>query len=746
MLDKPSPTDEQLDIVNSAVLSTDNMMIEALAGTGKTHTLEAIGNALPKRPFLYLVFNKRNAEEATGKMPYNVEVRTLNSVGHRAWARTMYKNLSVATDKMYRLFQELANETKSKSHKDELWQAWPLVRPAISLAKAVGYVPADIRQAVGICERHVFHSLLDEAPDDLACDLIDELLRRSIRAAFACRIDFDDQVYMPAVFRSKCTAFPVVLVDEYQDLSPTNHALLAKLATSRLIGVGDPYQCHPPGTMIRITGGGIAPIEDIKVGQQVATYSTRAGRWAGLAEQGREVQDKIVSLFDGYLIAVTANDKCVKMTPNHKCVVRISRTVGGCVLYLMRRDNRYRIGTSRVRYEGNSFGPALRARQEKADAIWILDVYPNKEDAQVAEQAYSIKFGIPTNLFESWQNQQQVDSFWNIIGDNTTNAVTILEHFGRDIKLPIWKAGDRNFIGFHRACEIHAANLVPQLMTMLTFPDGDWHQIDTEYIHYIGPVCGLTVAPTEGGKRTYIANDILVHNSIYGFRGAKAGGMDVAKTQYSMSTYPLTLSFRCPSEIVSHVHWRVPHFRSFRRGGTVSIAERFPATDFPDGCAIISRNNAPILRTAFRLVGIGKSVNVAGTEIGTRLVSTMRKLGPTTLRRVEVCAAIDDWLEAKLAGESKTAEDMAECMRIFAMHGVDLEQAIAYAEHLFRQEGSITLTTGHKAKGLEWDTVFHLDPWLVRKQPTEQAKNLDYVISTRSSNTLVELNSDNIEW
>ena len=75
------------------------------------------------------------------------------------------------------------------------------------------------------------------------------------------------------------------------------------------------------------------------------------------------------------------------------------------------------------------------------------------------------------------------------------------------------------------------------------------------------------------------------------------------------------------------------------------------------------------------------------------------------MQRVEVLSAIDEWLERKLSAESKSAEDMAQCMRVFAEHGRDLAQAIAYAEHLFKQDGSITLTTGHKAKGLEWPIV-----------------------------------------
>jgi ATP-dependent exoDNAse (exonuclease V) beta subunit len=124
----------------------------------------------------------------------------------------------------------------------------------------------------------------------------------------------------------------------------------------------------------------------------------------------------------------------------------------------------------------------------------------------------------------------------------------------------------------------------------------------------------------------------------------------------------------------------------------------------------------------------------------------MKKLGDTSDSRSDFLTAIADWEEAKLERESKSAPDMAACMRIFAQQGRTLGDAITYAEHLFRQQGSIYLTTGHKAKGLEWSKVIHLDPWLVRRDPTEQNRNLDYVISTRSRDSLTEIDSEAILW
>ena len=469
-------TDEQLDILNAATMSKDNLMISALAGTGKTTTLEAIEHVLPRGPILYLVFNKKNANEAEGRMLSTTTVRTFNSIGHRIWAQSQSRQLKVDPKKSGTILKSIIDAAPSQ-HRDAIWSVFSEVTQGVALAKAVGYVPEGVYpNAKRLVTRAQFYCILDEVPDDLTADLIDTVLIQSIKACYEGLIDYNDQPYMPALFGGIFPKFPTVLVDEYQDLSPVNHALLEKLTKGRLIGVGDPYQ------------------------------------------------------------------------------------------------------------------------------------------------------------------------------------------------------------------------------------------------------------------------------NIYGFRGAKAGGMALATASYHCHELPLSTSFRCPSAIVRNVRWRVPHFRWLTKGGSVERPARFRINDLPEDATIICRNNAPLFRLAMQLLGAGRSISLAGSDIGPRLVGIMRKLGPETLDRAGLLAAIEEWLQGKLAKESKTAEDTAACMKVFAERGKNLGQAIAYAEHLFKQQGRLYLTTGHKAKGLEWSTVVHLDPWLVRRDPHEQNMNLDYVISTRSRDRLIEVDSENIEW
>jgi superfamily I DNA/RNA helicase len=470
-----NPTDEQTHIVDLSKATDSNLLINAYAGTGKTATLEMIERAVKAKPILYLVFNKRNALEAEGRMLSTTTVRTFNSIGHRIWARAQVtKNLRVAPKKSADILRSIIDDSP-KAIRSEIWSVFWDVVNAVALAKALGYIPeGKFPIAKPLISAGAFHARLDEKPDDLIADLIDAVLLRSIKEAYNGSIDFNDQIYMPALFGGTFPKFPLVLVDEGQDQNPVNLAMLKRLTGS-------------------------------------------------------------------------------------------SRSI---------------------------------------------------------------------------------------------------------------VVGDRN-------------------------------------------------------------------QAIYQFRGAEENGMDKIAAAYGMTPCDLSVSFRCPEAIVTHARWRVPNFKWSNPGGKVEKLTELALSDIPDHAAIICRNNAPLFRLALRLLASGRSVAVVGSDVGPRLIGMMRKLGPEDMSQASVKSAISDWLAERLAKESKTAEDLAACMRVFADYGATLGQAIAYAEHLLKQSGTIQLLTGHKSKGLEFETVYFLDEFLLRDD--EQDQNLRYVIQTRSKNQLFYIESSQIQ-
>lgn len=75
---KLTPTKEQIDIIEAVKTGVD-VVVQAYAGAAKTSSCVMVANAVPKTG-LYLTFNKSMQEEARGKMPDYIEVRTWHSL------------------------------------------------------------------------------------------------------------------------------------------------------------------------------------------------------------------------------------------------------------------------------------------------------------------------------------------------------------------------------------------------------------------------------------------------------------------------------------------------------------------------------------------------------------------------------------------------------------------------------------------------------------------------------------------
>lgn len=240
--------------------------------------------------------------------------------------------------------------------------------------------------------------------------------------------------------------------------------------------------------------------------------------------------------------------------------------------------------------------------------------------------------------------------------------------------------------------------------------------------------------------------------SIYGFRGAVSNGMARLQQQYSMHEMTLSVSFRCPRAGVLRAHSRVPHMRwaPGAKEGRVEHLPEWSSKEIPDNAAILCRNNAPLFSLALALLRSGRGCQLVGSDLGPSLLRTLKKLGDPDLTQEQTHVAINRWEAERLAkSRSKAAiADKAECLHVFAAFGDTLGAAIAYAEHLFSASGPIQLLSGHKAKGLEWDVVFHLDPWRVPSkfaespEDREQELNVRYVIETRFKDTLFLVNMD----
>lgn len=77
-----SPTEQQQEIVRQ-YKGGNNTVIEALAGTGKTTTLNLMSQATRDEKILYVAFNKAIATDAAKSFPRHVDCRTMHSLAFR---------------------------------------------------------------------------------------------------------------------------------------------------------------------------------------------------------------------------------------------------------------------------------------------------------------------------------------------------------------------------------------------------------------------------------------------------------------------------------------------------------------------------------------------------------------------------------------------------------------------------------------------------------------------------------------
>ena len=237
-----TPTDEQNEITKAAQTTDENLIVSALAGAAKTSTLVLIAEALPDIEMLCLAFNKKIATEMQERLPANCKAMTLNSLGHRAWGDAIGRRLSLNTRKNGDILKSLIDKL-DRRRQEEAYENYGEIVRAIAASKTCGYVPDSWpERSKRLMDDAEFFAWMDERPTALMEDLVARAAHESLKQAFSGTIDFDDQILMPTVFSASFPRYPLVLIDEAQDLSALNHAMLAKIARRRLIAVGDRCQ------------------------------------------------------------------------------------------------------------------------------------------------------------------------------------------------------------------------------------------------------------------------------------------------------------------------------------------------------------------------------------------------------------------------------------------------------------------------------------------------------------------------
>lgn len=759
---------------------TGSAVITAVAGSGKTFTIVECANRLPQsQSTMFVAFNKSIAEELASRMPAHIEARTLNSVGNRALGQCLGNRWTKLDGrKTFKLIDECVNPMERRLYAQGL-------RKLVGLAKSHGIVPAGTDgTALMLDTEQNWADLIEHYGVEFERDA-DPIkgiayARAVLKASNACGdklIDFDDQLYLPVIWGARFQSYDNLFVDEAQDVNAVQRAML-KMSLKpggRLIAVGDEHQCQPEGTMVMLEGCGEMPIEEIKVGQRVVSYNRHPGnatvaRLVGLKNQGRAILKTARRPYEGDLIRVETGLQTSRYTPEHKTLVRFRDSHRDWyAVYLMIRNNVGRIGCSQLWYDsGNGFGPALRARQEKAEKLWVLAVYPNRRLALNAERIICGRHGLllqtfmhPGNL-DSDITQSDIDEINAQIGENLPRVHEALTAFGRHFDFPLWTDTGTDHISTVYPFLSQACNLISETMeviTTATVPSGTvpkWLPIFVSRESYAGFVYSLEVET----HHLYVADRILTSNSIYGFRGSDTESIANIKAEFAAIELPLSVSYRCPKAVVKVAQQYVSHIEPSETApeGEVKFLEVFEPDTFLAGDAVVCRNSAPLVGLAFGLLHNGKPCKILGREIGQGLIKLIDQMSASTLDDLEL--ALHRYHEREsLKLIAKGKEDQAEALddRIQSIYLFiaalpedkrSIDALKKWIEDLFSDsQGIVTLCTVHKAKGLEWERVFILDPqlmpskWARQEWQQQQERNIAYVAVTRAKSSLIYITS-----
>jgi hypothetical protein len=292
------------------------------------------------------------------------------------------------------------------------------------------------------------------------------------------------------------------------------------------------------------------------------------------------------------------------------------------------------------------------------------------------------------------------------------------------------------------------------------------------------------------------------NQSIYGFRGADEHAFRnihdmLSHTKKGVEVCDLPINYRSDTAIIKHAQQWVPKLQGRgaalgEKDGEVRFDTMFgqamqavnnDATDDPkkEQFAFLCRINLPLVVTAYWLIGMGKKVSIIGKKtIALPLLTIINELCGVVNKRTgnlpewgteritdtadEHGRVVEEGLLTRLAtyrdvqGRKLEKEKHAkkkdeldsncDCIELICNRVLDdsVETVRREIGELFvedpKDKGVIMLSTVHRAKGLEWDSVYILRPDLMPHPLAEsekeliQERNLCYVAATRAKHKL----------
>ena len=267
------------------------------------------------------------------------------------------------------------------------------------------------------------------------------------------------------------------------------------------------------------------------------------------------------------------------------------------------------------------------------------------------------------------------------------------------------------------------------------------------------------------GRTLYVGDP---RQAIYGFAGADNRSYEKIVERTQATELPLSLCYRCPKshlDLVNRIYPEIPIEST--ENATPGILECIDKSDLWNeehpgrlivGDMVLSRKTAPLVSLCIRLlIGQGIAATVKGKDIGKQIKSELEAIADIIgFRYEEFNVFVEQYKQFKFQTYENldNAEQLKESLadKLEALKTIQSSQPNAtciahlctYIDDLFSDDESpITLSTCHRAKGLEGDRIFIIKPedmpmtWESQLGwQKEQEDNLLYVALTRSKSAL----------
>lgn len=377
-------TPEQVAIHAAMAKDGPHLMVKAVAGSGKTATVVGGARALPEGSW-FSAFNRSAANQ--------VLAPRLAEVGSRCKARTLH-SLGFALVREAAAAEgirpQVVNDKDPNAKKRDILHKY-LPEPQ-SRAERMAF--GDAVRLMSLCQAWLVDGNEREAVEALCADhaldfgrwhdrVLDSMLGALMDAQQLGYVDFDDMVWLPAVMGMEPRVrSPLGIVDEAQDMSACQHALVRSLA-DRLIFIGDPAQA-----LYRFRGADSESMERLsgelaKTDRGVATLPLTVNWRCGQAHiRLAQMMVPEIRAHDGApegTVGTASEDEALgKMGPGWAALCRTNAPLMGPALALLRRGQRAVI-------RGRDFGAGLEKMVAMLEPVDVADLLAKSWEYQYRE-------------------------------------------------------------------------------------------------------------------------------------------------------------------------------------------------------------------------------------------------------------------------------------------------------------------------------------------------------------------------